>query len=259
NENKFLSQRSFPKMAMITPRFEVNDNGDISELVLSAKGVEKELRLPLDVKTSLESNDKLEVKIWNDVVPVYDCGKEASTWISSFLGTSATLVVKPDEHVRSITKNLPSPNELAYRPQVAFADSFPFLLISEESLTDLNSRLDSPVNMRNFRPNIVVKGCNAPYEEDTWKEIVIGEDRENIFYVTCRSTRCTVPNVNPDTGERKSNQPLKTLMSYRRVDKGAIYKACFGMNVLHSKPGTLISIGDQIEIISTGEHMREPG
>ena len=45
--------------------------------------------------------------------------------------------------------------------------------------------------MRNFRPNIVVKGCNAPYEEDTWKKIVIGEDRENIFYVTCRSIRCT--------------------------------------------------------------------
>ena len=72
-----------------------------------------------------------------------------------------------------------------------FADAFPFLLISEESLADLNSRLDSPVTMRNFRPNIVVKGCNAPYEEDTWKKIVIGEDKENIFYITCRSIRCT--------------------------------------------------------------------
>jgi len=69
-------------------------------------------------RTSLESNDKLEVKIWDDVVPVYDCGKAASTWIRSCLGISAKLVVKPDEHVRSVTRNLPSPNELKYQPQV---------------------------------------------------------------------------------------------------------------------------------------------
>ena len=69
-------------------------------------------------RNSLESNDKLEVNIWDDVVPAYDCGKTASTWISSCLGISAKLVVKPDEYVRSVTRNLPSPNELVYQPQV---------------------------------------------------------------------------------------------------------------------------------------------
>jgi uncharacterized protein YcbX len=49
----------------------------------------------------------------------------------------------------------------------AFADGYPILIISEESLSDLNSRLDSPLPMNRFRPNLVVKGC-PPFAEDTW-------------------------------------------------------------------------------------------
>ena len=56
---------------------------------------------------------------------------------------------------------------------------YPFLILSQESLSDLNKRLSSPVAIRNFRPNIVIKGCNKPYEEDTWKKIGIGSDQSN--------------------------------------------------------------------------------
>jgi len=45
--------------------------------------------------------------------------------------------------------------------QVAFQDGLPFMLLSEESLVDLNARLKKPVSMNNFRPNLVVEGCDA--------------------------------------------------------------------------------------------------
>jgi len=48
-----------------------------------------------------------------------------------------------------------------------------------------------PLTFRNFRPNIVVKGCNKPFEEDTWKKIVIGDGtNDNLFFVVVRCTRC---------------------------------------------------------------------
>ena len=76
--------------------------------------------------------------------------------------------------------------------QTAFADGYPFLILSQESLSDLNKRLSSPVAMRNFRPNIVIKGCKKPYEEDTWKQIRIGPDHSNdhLFFLVARCTRC---------------------------------------------------------------------
>ena len=49
--------------------------------------------------------------------------------------------------------------------EIIYSDDSPFLLISEASLNDLNSRLKEKVTMRNFRPNFVVKDVAAPYDE----------------------------------------------------------------------------------------------
>ena len=66
----------------------------------------------------------------------------------------------PDETERAV-----DPLHAGAAGRVGFADSFPFLLLSEASLDDLNARLDSPLPVNRFRPNIVVAGC-VPYEED---------------------------------------------------------------------------------------------
>ncbi|MBL8820941.1 MAG: MOSC domain-containing protein, partial [Planctomyces sp.] len=57
--------------------------------------------------------------------------------------------------------------------ETGFSDGFPLLLISEASLEDLNSRMERPVEMIRFRPNLVVSGC-APFAEDGWKRLRIG-------------------------------------------------------------------------------------
>jgi uncharacterized protein YcbX len=41
---------------------------------------------------------------------------------------------------------------------VSFADGFPVLVISDESLAELNRRLEYPLPMNRFRPNITIGG-----------------------------------------------------------------------------------------------------
>lgn len=46
------------------------------------------------------------------------------------------------------------------------------MLISEASLADLNRRLEKDVHMDNFRPNLVVTGCDAFDEVVTFNMLI---------------------------------------------------------------------------------------
>ncbi len=48
--------------------------------------------------------------------------------------------------------------------QTAFSDVGAYMVLSESSLDDLNSRLENKLPMVQFRPNLTVKGSTA-YEE----------------------------------------------------------------------------------------------
>ncbi|PKY51203.1 MOSC-domain-containing protein [Rhizophagus irregularis] len=257
DQNHAITQREHSKLALVSPTIHENDDDDNGgSVILTNPENDQELKLPL--LPNKGNGIKLSVTICDEIIMAYDCGKESSKWISDYLGFEAKIVHKSIEDLRIIEKNLPPKNELLKQPETAFSDGYPFLIISEESLSDLNNRLSLPVTFRNFRPNIVIKGCNKPFEEDTWKKIIVGEDADdNLFFVVARSTRCVMTTVNPETGIKEGLDPLKTLQSYRRVDPGAKYKACFGMNVIHNKSGMTLNVGDQIKVIATGEHIRE--
>ncbi|GES74158.1 MOSC domain-containing protein [Rhizophagus clarus] len=246
DQNRYITQREHPKLALISPTIHENDDfGGL--LILTNPENDQELKLPL--LPNKENHSKFPVTLCDEILMAYDCGEESSKWISDYLGFKAKIVYKPTEDIRLIEKNLPPKNELLKQPETAFSDGYPFLIISEESLSDLNNRLSIPVTFRNFRPNIVIKGCNKPFEEDTWKKIIMGRETEdNLFFVVARCTRCVMTTVNPETGIKEGLEPLKTLQSYRRVDPGAKYKACFGMNVIHNKSGITLNVGDQIKL-----------
>jgi uncharacterized protein YcbX len=161
--------------------------------------------------------------------------EDAAEWFSEFLGISCKLVAMTERSIRPVAKEYAVNNDV-----VSFADGYPFLLISEATLDDLNSRLATPVPMKRFRPNLVVKGCE-PFAEDTWKEIQIGDAK---FYVVKPCARCTIPTVDIETGE-KGVEPLRTLATYRNFEN----KVLFGQNLLPASNGTL-SVGDAIQIIT---------
>lgn len=222
NQNSFLTQRKFPGMALISV-----------ELAPESLVVRGPAMKDLEVPFRLKNPETLRVRVWDDVVEAHSAGDDASSWFSQFLGFPCKLVSMPEGAIRLV-------NPKYGQSQMSFADSFPLLLISEASLNDLNSRLDTPVPMNRFRPNLVVRGC-SPYEEDEWQGICIGAIA---IQIGKPCSRCTVPTVDQSTGIQ-GKEPIRTLSTYRSRD-GKVY---FGQNVIHLSKGTL-TVGDHIEIIS---------
>jgi uncharacterized protein len=219
-QGKFLTQRSIPRMALV--HVELGS----SQLCVKADGM-GEMHLPLNP----DSGATLRVHVWNDSFDAMDTGQEAASWFTKMLSRPCRLVFMPDQ-----TERLVNPKYSPQKTLVSFADAFPFLLISQSSLDDLNSRLAEAIPMNRFRPNLVVEGCNA-YEEDTWTTVTIGSVH---FRVAKPCSRCTVPTVDQDTGIRAA-EPILTLSSYRTIG-GQVY---FGQNLTHDAPGSL-TVGDKV-------------
>lgn len=223
-QGRFLTQRELPRMALITTRLTVDD------LVLGAPGM-PDLAVPL----RSEGGDAAPVSVWSDATTGTPAGLEADRWLGAFLGVSCRLVRMPGDAVRQVDRAYAREGE-----QVGYADGFPFLLISQASLDDLNRRLSAPVGMERFRPNLVVSGC-APYAEDGWTRIRIGAV---LFRVVTSCARCVIVTVDPSTGER-GREPLRTLAGYRTVEK----RVLLGQNLIHDSIGGVLRVGDAVEVL----------
>jgi uncharacterized protein YcbX len=120
---------------------------------------------------------------------------------------------------------------------VAFADAYPFLILSWASLDLLNSKMHDPLPINRFRPNIVITGCE-PNEEDTMPDFKIG----TVGFTGIKlCIRCPITTINQLTGVR-GKEPLNTLSQYRKTNKGVI----FGRYFNHQNTG-VISVGDPID------------
>ena len=218
----FLSQRSHPRLALVVPSI----RGD--RLQVDAPGMQT-LELPLHPTPAVATR----VAVWDDLCSASWVGENAAAWFSEFLGFPCSLVHMAEDAVR--------PADTAFAPQgsrVSFADGFPFLLLSEESLADLNRRLADPLPMNRFRPNLVVAG-GAPYAEDHWTDLEIAG---LTLRVVKPCGRCVVTTTDQATGER-GKEPLRTLATYRK--QGG--EVMFGQNVVHEGPGHL-RIGDTVTL-----------
>jgi len=220
---RFLTQRQQPRMAQIGVALE----GDA--LVFDAPG-----RPPLRVARA-GTGERLPVQVWNDRLEAQGMDPAADAWLSDFLGQPCRLVHFPEDTRRPV-----DPRYAQADDQVGFADGFPLLLISQAALDALNQRLDEPVDMRRFRPNLVVSGC-APHAEDDWRRIRIGG---LTFRVVKPCSRCPIPGLDPETGEKRG-RVLETLMQYRRGEDNKIY---FGQNLLHDGRGEL-AVGMPVEVL----------
>lgn len=169
-------------------------------------------------------------------------------WFSRFLDAPIKLVkfVAGMEH-RS-TNVQKDTQEVVHDPNfpIVYQDGAPCLLINQNSIDDLNSRLDrnSKVTFRNFRPNILVRTGSA-FDEDTWKEVTFGKVG---FSSVKPCTRCTLTTVIPEKGVKHANgEPLRTLREYRVNDKlKHLYQdtPLFGINLAARNKGTIVSGGD---------------
>jgi uncharacterized protein YcbX len=222
----FLTQREAPRMALIAPR--IADGA----LRAHAPGM-AELVLPI-----VEDGPTREVGIWRDRCLAVDQGDEAAAWLSAFLGRPCRLVRMAPDFVRPVDPTYAAPGD-----QVGFADGFPCLLIAEESLADLNARLNAPLPMNRFRPNIVIAG-GAPFGEDRVRRLRIGDVE---FAAPKSCARCTITTVDQATGET-GKEPLRTFATFRKARRGVM----FGQNLIHAGAGT-IRVGDRVEALEAKE------
>lgn len=224
-EGEFFTQREVSKMATVW----VDIDGD--SISLSAPDVDS-VSFPAE---PVEQPSRL-VHVWSSHVPAHAVSSEADAWLSAFLGTDAQLVYMPESSERTIRASYSAGGEV-----VSFADGFPLLIASEESLADLNARIVEnggvAVPMNRFRPNLVVRGC-APFAEDRLGEVRVGDA---VFRAAKRCVRCQMTTTDQATGEVCGPEPLRTLGTYRDSPDGVM----FGMNLIPVKLGTL-RIGDPV-------------
>ena len=226
-DGRFLTQREHPRMARIAPA--LTDEG----LELRAPGIS-----PLVLLRDRSDRGLRKVRIWGDEVWAVDEGDEAAGWLSAALGIPCRLVRRDPEFMRRV----PASYAISSEDRVGFADGFPLLLISQASLDDLNARLPRPVGMERFRPNLVIAGCD-PYEEDIWKVLRINEIT---LHAVKPCSRCTIPTVDPGTGERDPRgEPLRTLTRYRRGADGKVY---LGQNLVHEPKEGRLRVGDRVRV-----------
>ena len=216
----FMSQRSCPRMALVVPSLLGG------ALRITAPGMP-----PLDIPLNPSVSVTTTVVVWDDVCSATWLGEDAAQWFTEFLGISCSLVYMAGDVVRPVNPAFAPPGA-----KVSFTDGYPFLLISEESLSDLNGRLSQPLPMNRFRPNLVVAG-GEPYAEDAWTGIAIGGLP---LRVVKPCPRCVVTTTDQMTGER-AKEPLRTLATYRKVNG----EVMFGQNVVHIGIGRL-RVGDRV-------------
>jgi len=212
-EGEFLSQRELPQMALIETRL------TSTALRLKAPGM-----LQLEVPFASEG-DVVNVTVWNDTVAAVTQGEVADAWLSRYLGQPCRLMRFDPEARRLSNVRYTGATAAPYK----FADAFALLIASTASLADLNARLAkrgvAPVGIERFRPNIVLEGIDA-FEEDYVERLALG-DAELRVVKPC--VRCSVPNVDPATGDA-ATEPGDTLAIYR--DNARAGGITFGVNAI---------------------------
>jgi uncharacterized protein YcbX len=226
-DGRFVTQREQPRLALVGTAI------DAGRLVL---------RFPDGTRVAVapgEAARRRDVVVWDDRCSGLDCGDEVAERLAGLLGRAVRLV----EFDASVPRVKRSPWLGDAAATLRYPDGYPILLISEESLDDLNARLPAPLPMTRFRPNVVVRGLGA-FGEDRVRELRAGALR---LQPVKPCTRCTITMTDQVDAAVDPAEPLRTLKTYRwdRELRGIT----FGQNVaIAGGVGTTLRVGQELEV-----------
>ncbi|WED24325.1 hybrid-cluster NAD(P)-dependent oxidoreductase [Vibrio sp. JC009] len=219
-----VTARTHPQLVRVSASLLTN------AMVVSFPGKES-LRINYSEFEQKEQN----ATVWKDSFTAYSTTEEANNWFSEVLGEPVQLLYSGEQSNRHREK-------LGH--SVSFADGYPLLIVSRQSLEELNRRCPEEQSMSQFRPNLVVDG-SEPFVEDRWKRIKIGEVE---FEIRKPCERCVLTTVDPETGKFcDSKEPLATLATFRANEVGGTF---FGQNIVALNEG-MIREGDTVEVLET--------
>ncbi len=249
-EGMFFTQREFPQMATITVGL---DSGGLK--------VESGRAGSMLVPFEPDKGERKQVTVWQSVCDGLVYRGEVSEWFSDAIGTKCQLVYMPDGARRQVNPRFNRGNDI-----VSFADGYPLMLLSEQSLAELNERIAAkadereelfdPLPMDRFRPNIVVAGSDA-FAEDRWQKIRIGDAA---FRSTKPCERCVITTIDQSRGEFAGKEPLRTLATFRMA-KDVIPRTydslgvganavLFGQNLIAESIGATLAVGHEITVLA---------
>lgn len=225
-EGSFRSQRSDPILAMIRPSLHED------ELTLAHPNFGS-VTYAID-RTSPARDVTMFARPFRGI----DQGDDAASWLSEVIGEPSRLVAVPPDFDRVTDGIAPG--------TAGFADSSAVHILSQSTLRGLNTRLETPLPMDRFRPNIVVSGWEEAHTEDLVRLISIGETE---LTYTKLAIRCPVTTVDQSRGERDGREPLKTLATYRKARQRGV---AFGAKFTVLREGVL-TVGDELDVTAWGE------
>ena len=326
-EWSFITQREFPRLALLRPELWAPDsrrekerraNGDANKEGTPAAENEKRdiedwaanggcvifrfrhkpsfnplglrteiitIQLPLAptaARATKRAYSLEELNIWKDCPTAINMSSEIAAddfmKLKTFLGVKNTLSVfrVDDSNRRAVMRSLPKdkPDE---QFKVGFADAFPMHILSLASIQSVYAEQPDKekrkyLDARRFRANIYVTNTPA-FDEDSWKRITVGrciklpanparkskqiEETNGEYHIACRTARCKLPNVHPETGVKDNNEPFSTLARTRQVDEGAKPHPCLGMQMIPLFQQGILRVGDEVDVLERGEHVYE--
>jgi uncharacterized protein len=237
----FLTQRDLPVLA-----------------TLSAEITGEELNFSntsgntFSVSLNSSSGNEIVTEVWGDRCEAVDEGDEVSEWLTKQLGRFKNKSLRLVRFKKRSRRETEADNLKAESAHISFADGYPFLITSEESLSLLNDQLVStgayPVTMDRFRPNIVIKGLEPLQENEIDRLKTVDGRIEFNLQKPCK--RCRVTTVDQESGMiAEPKEPLRTLTRMNTVP--GMHGAYFGQNAtLHTGNGMDIRRGDILEIVT---------
>ncbi|KAK9132608.1 hypothetical protein Scep_012136 [Stephania cephalantha] len=250
-----LTQKKVPEMCLVSTFI------DLEHGILFVESPRCDVRVQIDLLKAVSQcgvREEIMSQFHRYEVQCYD--SEVNLWFTNAIGRPCTLLRCVSSQPRRRM------NECSHmtrcrdmESKLSFVNEAQILLISEESVSDLNSKLSSmdlallrhwshrsgeirpnsttvagaepPSSMRGHETGLpihvhpmrfspnLVISGAGPYTEDLWRVLTIGKEH---FVSIGGCNRCEMINVDPQTGQRpKSKEPLATLASFRRV-KGKI-------------------------------------
>lgn len=226
--NEAVTAREIPRLLLVLP-----------QLTDHALRLSVPERTPIDVALTGETAD---VSVWRSVVAATFADDATNEWLSDYLGARVRLAFQHDPASRSPNPRFAHPDD-----RVSFADGYPLLITTEESLSALNDSIaagpladQGPVPMVRFRPSVVIGGGIA-WDEDGWRRLRIGSAE---FRLVKGCDRCVITTTDAETAAR-GKEPIATLARVRRWDG----ETWFGMNAIPDTVGAPISVGDPVEVL----------
>jgi len=220
-EGRFITQRECVAMARIQP--ELLDSG----ISLSAPGYQDFiLNTPV-------AGERRRVTVWGATPEGIDCGDAVASWLEQVIGQPCRMVQLPDDNDRRVDVHY-APDETA----VGYADGFPLLVVSQASLNALEVASGEVVDVRRFRPNILIDGADEPFVEQAWRRLMLQSGQVIQLVKPCE--RCVIPTRNPDS--LQSTPAVTKAMARLCRMEGRII---FGQNAVFD--GHLLRTGDHFE------------